>query len=118
MKKTLLKIASVLLALLLTLSLAACFPLINVDLSKYLSYQVDNSYFEPVTYKPQTYTDTSNGTTTYNYVFEITSSCSVDLYQFVAEVEIYSASSTLLDGKTINKTQDVAATKNLALLCL
>ena len=114
MKKPLLKIASILLALLLTLSLAACFPLTNVDLSKYLSYQVDNSYFEPVTYKPQTYTDISNGDTTYYYLFEITSSCSVDLYKFVAEVEIYSASSTLLDVKTINKTQDVAANEKFS----
>ena len=94
------------------LSLTACFPLLDFDISQYLSYQVDNSYFEPITYTPQTYTDTSNGTPTYNYVFEISSSCVVDLYQYTADVKIYSQSLNLLDRQVINKTQDVAANQS------
>ena len=108
MKNRLLKIASILLILAMLLSLTACFDLSYINWEDFLSYQVDNSYFSEATYTRQAYTDNDNGLT-YQYAIKISSSCSVELYKFTADVEVYSASNTLLENKTVVVTEDIAA---------
>ena len=109
MRKHLLKIASILLIVALLLSLSACIDLSSIDWQDLLSYEVDNSYFSSITYTPKTYSNKTDNNWTYNYVFEISSSCSVDLYKFTAYVEIYSKSDALLDSQTIEVTQNIVA---------
>ena len=90
------------------LSLTACLDLSYINWEDFLSYQVDNSYFSEATYTRQAYTDNDNGLT-YQYAIKISSSCSVELYKFTADVEVYSASNTLLENKTVVVTEDIAA---------
>lgn len=109
MKKFALKISSILLAVLLLLCFTACFPLPNITFPQF-SYQVDNTYFEQCTYEAKIVPSDTVGNPAQSYVFEITSSCSVDLYQYKAYVWLYSQDDKPVSNlQTVNKVQIIEA---------
>ena len=75
------------------------------------SYSVSNDYFTYLSFKPTTFTnaDLVNHTTSYEYAITINSECSVSLYEFTANVKLYSNTNSLLYQDTVEKTQNISA---------
>ncbi len=75
------------------------------------SYYVDNTYFSEATFEKNVTLSFAGGggSTQYNYQFDITSSCAVALYEYSANVKVYSADYTLLHAEDIRKEKEIPA---------
>lgn len=75
------------------------------------NYEISNSYFSIASYEPHTYTtiNLQGGGTTYQYVLTCSSTCTVSLYEYTAEVKLYSSNNTLLDTQIITKKKAISA---------
>ncbi len=109
------KFLSVFVSIIMLLLLSAC-TTNTINSNEKKSYDVSNSYFSPVTYKPHTYTtfNLKTGGTTYEYVLTCTTSCSVSLYEYTADVKLYSSSNTLLETKKISKSKSIEANNDFS----
>ena len=75
------------------------------------SYSVSNDYFTYLSFKPSTLTnaDLVNNTMSYEYIITINSECSISLYEYTANVKLYSSDNTVLHEESITRTRDIAA---------
>lgn len=75
------------------------------------SYDVTNEYFTFLSFKPSTYTKVNlqTGMSQYEYVITVTSNCEVSLYEYEADVTLYSSSNEELISKTVTQTTIVSA---------
>lgn len=74
-------------------------------------YNVTNEYFTFLSFKPSTSTsvDLKTNNRTYKYHISITSSCAVSLYEYRAEVTLYSSNGVAIHSDTVSSSQTIAA---------
>ena len=117
MKKRFVKFISVIAALLSVLTFFACKAgnagSDNVALTQ---YAVEDAYFSKAMFGKERMAtvDLKGGPTTYKYYIEITSYCSVSVYEYSAAVDLLSANGDVLLTETVNKTKDVGAGEELS----
>ena len=118
MKKNKLNFFCILITIILLLSLSACDVngKNNNDNVEPSEYSVTNAYFTKATYEPKTYTtvNVKNGQLSSEYGFECTSSCSVSLFEYTAEMKLYSNTNALLNTETITKSTNIKANQDFS----
>ena len=106
------KFISIIVTFILLFSLSACsFDLGDTSESEsvsLVSYDVSNDYFATATFQKSTIVDASaEGDVTYKII--ITSTCTVSLHEYTAEVSLYSKDKTLLEVKTVTIEEVISA---------
>ena len=107
MKK--IRIIAIIMTFLMTTSLFACKS--DTKNNAQVQYDVNNDCFSIATFEPRTYTtvDFKEEKTTYEYVLRIKSTCSVSLYEFTANIKIYSSNESILKTESIHQSKNISA---------
>lgn len=103
------------------MSLSAC-ELLNSDSKDNIVYDVDNRYFEKATFERHTYTNVNvnNNQSTgarYEYIIEISSKCTVSLFEYDIISHFYDSNNNLLKTFEKHVEQDIKSNERFKVEC-